>query len=286
MSQVSLFPTLRGTGPLIVAYGGGVNTIALLLELFRRGERPDGIVMSDPGDEWPETHVYRDTIMNPWLAERGWPTVTVVSVISEAPFRPRASKTEQTTLMGECNRIKSVPSIAYGKKKCSQKYKARPANWWMERMPFVREAWARGEKVTRAIGYDADEPGRAHPQIADALEARRFTPYYPLLDAGINREDCEAIILAAGLPLPHKSACRRCPANKLHEWAEFRERFPEDFAEAMAMERDADIDNREVVGLMRCMPAGKRQLHLHVWQGPVPPPDDDDRDAMPCECAL
>ena len=286
MNPLPLFPTKRGTGPLVIAYGGGVNTIALHIRLRDLGERPTAIVMADPGSERAPTITYRDTTMATWLARQGWPAVTVVSVKSEAPFRPRASQVAQRTLLEECMALKALPSIAYGFKKCSLKFKARPANWWIERQPWAIEAWSRGEKITRAIGYDADEPERARPESMDAREARLFAPYYPLLNAGLDRDGCIALIEREGLPVPVKSACRWCPSNTLAEWRDLHDHDPEGWAEAMAMSQNAELDAPDVVGLMRCNPRGKRQLHLHVWDDASPTPDKDTREALPCECAL
>lgn len=284
-----MFPTKRGTGPLVVAYGGGVNTIALILELERLGEIPTAIVMADPGSERHGTISYRDEVMAPWLKARGWPPVTVVSLKSEAPFR--ASRLgPQRTLYEECMEIKALPSIAYGYKKCSLKHKARPSNWWTERQAFAIEAWAHGEKITRAIGYDADEPERARPEILDGLEAQRFQPYYPLLNRGLSRDDCCDMILAAGLRLPPKSACRWCPSNTLQEWYDLRDNDPEGWAEAMSISQNADVES-DAVGLMRCNKRGQRTLHLYVFDDrkrTCRPDDGEDpsREAMPCECAL
>lgn len=267
---------------------GGINTIALLVWLKRKGHRPDAIVMADPGRERQQTIDYRDNVANPWLARMGWPTVTVVSLITEAPFRPKAHKVQQRTLLQECQELKSVPSIAFGYKKCSLKYKARPSTWWCERQPFIKEAWARGEKVTRAIGYDADEENRARPEFMDPQEASRYLPWYPLLNAGIDRDGCEALILDEGLSLPGKSSCRWCPSNTLSEWRWLRDNDPEGWSEAIDMSRNAEIDEPDVVGLMRCNPKGKRQLHLYVWDDAPSQcsTDDGDRDAMPCDCSL
>ena len=288
MKQQLMFPTMRGNGPLVVAYGGGVNTIALLVHLHRLGHRPDAIVMADPGSERKGTHPYRTNVADPWLRARGWPTVTVVTVAEEAQYRPKAQHTAHGTLLEECLRIKSLPSIAYGWKKCSQKYKARPAMWWAERQAWAREAWARGERITRAIGYDADEPQRAKDEFGDGAEARRFVPWYPLQSASIDRDGCAALITDAGLPLPPKSSCKWCPSNTLAEWEELRRADPDGFEEALNLSRTAEIDSPDVVGLMRRNPQGKRQLHLHVWSDapPVAPTADDGREAVPCECAL
>jgi hypothetical protein len=123
------------------------------------------------------------------------------------------------------------------------------------------------------------------------VEDRCYEPWYPLFEAGIDREGCEALIREAGLPPPPKSACTFCPNNQLEEWVRLRERHPDRFAYAVAMSRraEATVQNDRVVGLMRCNPRGKRQLHVWADGGypdlPAPRAANDD-DTMPCECAL
>lgn len=281
MKQIP-FPPPTATGPVVMAYGGGVNTMAALIEATRRGVKFTAIVMADPGHEWPQTHWYRDNIANPWLIEHGQPTVTVVTRAAEAKFRPRAGLIYQGTLGEECLRIKALPSIAYGWKKCSQKYKAAPSNWWIERQPWAQEAWSRGERITRIIGYDADEPSRARPEFLDAREASRFVPRYILLERGIDRDGCIAIIERAGLPVPHKSACMWCPSNQLAEWREVRDHHPDVYSYALGMEANAEIGSPDVVGLVRVMPNGRRQLRMLDEGAPVMEREGE----VPCDCAL
>lgn len=209
--------------------------------------------------------------------------MVVVTLASEAQYRPRAQKTEYGTLRDECVRIKSLPSIAYGWKKCSQKFKARPANWWIERQPWAIETWERGEKIARAIGYDEDERRRVRTAFMDPLEARRFVPEYPLIAEGLDRDGCMELIQRHGLPLPRKSACVFCPSNKLKEWEEYQRRYPEDFVATLEMSRNAEIESPDAVGLMLCNPPGRRQLHLHVFNDGEP---DRDGAELPCDCAL
>lgn len=102
---------------VLVSYGGGVNSVALLLCLFDQGVRPRAITMADPGSEWPATHRYREEVMQPWLANHGWPVIEVISRQQEGALRERAWRLE--TLYEECERIQSLPSVAYGYKKCS-----------------------------------------------------------------------------------------------------------------------------------------------------------------------
>ena len=63
--------------PLVVAYGLGVNSTALLVELAARGVRPDLVLFADTGGEKPETYAYLPT-MQEYLAGVGFPPVVTV----------------------------------------------------------------------------------------------------------------------------------------------------------------------------------------------------------------
>jgi len=54
--------------PLIVNYGAGVDSTAMLIGLHDRGEVPDLIMFADTGSEKPETIAYLD-VMDAKLAE-------------------------------------------------------------------------------------------------------------------------------------------------------------------------------------------------------------------------
>ncbi len=275
---------------IVVSYGGGVNSVALCVWLSQHPElvpRVRAIVMADPGSEHLGTTVYRDVIMPDFLRAHGLPQITVIDRITEGKHRPRAWRLE--TLEEECLRIGSVPSVAYGYKKCSAKYKAEPQRWWIERQPWAQELWASGGKVTKTLGYDADEDRRVTKALsvdwAPQQERDRFNYLYPLHADGIDREGCEALIASAGLPPCPKSACTFCPNNKLDEWVALRRDEPEAFARAVEMSAAAKIDSPDVVGLMRCNTHGKRQLH--VWAaGGYPDVKGGLEDDSPCECAL
>lgn len=291
--QLGLFGRAPGSGesralegwPVSVAYGGGVNTVALLVLLADRGVVPRAIVMADPGSERTGTLRYRDDVMAPWLASRGFPPVVTVSRIEEGKHRPRAWRLE--TLRDECMRMGALPSVAYGWKKCSGKYKAEPQRWWHVRQQWALEAWWSGAKIVKAIGYDADEPARVGRSFQSAWEQRRFVAWHPLFDAGIGRDECVEMIASAGLPVPPKSACTFCPNNTLEEWMDLRRDEPDAFADAVEMSRNAAgaIENPDVVGLMRCSPRGKRQLHVWADGGYGCDVDREVENALPCECS-
>src|SRR5262245_7755264 len=100
--------------PIVVAYGGGVNSTALLVGLSNRGQRPDLILFADTGGEKPGTYGYL-TQVNMWLQSVGFPVVTPVS--NDGMYR---------TLEAECLARSTLPSLAFGWRSCSDKYKRRP----------------------------------------------------------------------------------------------------------------------------------------------------------------
>ena len=53
--------------PVVLAYGIGVDSTALLVELESRGTPPDLVITGDPGIEKPETYVYQE-MMAAWMA--------------------------------------------------------------------------------------------------------------------------------------------------------------------------------------------------------------------------
>lgn len=269
---------------IVVSYGGGVNSVAVLVRLVQLGQVPRAIVMADPGSERQGTVAFRDGPLVPWLTAQGFPPVTVVDRVTEGQHVARAWRLER--LEDECLRLESLPSVAYGWKKCSAKYKGDTQRWWAARQPWMRAEWAAGRKITKVIGYDADEQRRVLKAFQNPWENERFAPRYPLVEAGWDRDECERQIVQAGLPLPPKSACTFCPNNSLQEWEQLRREEPEAFARAVAMSRKAEatLSSPDVVGLMRCNPHGKRQLH--VWaDGGYSGQLGEREDELPCECA-
>src|ERR1700722_16317369 len=100
--------------PLVVAYGLGVNSTAMLVEFACRKIRPDLILFADTGGEKPETYAYL-RVIRPFLSQVGFPDVPVV--------RYRPTRAVYHTLELQCLHTKTLPSLAYGGKSCSLKYK-------------------------------------------------------------------------------------------------------------------------------------------------------------------
>src|SRR5262245_21930333 len=146
--------------PLVVAYGLGVDSTAMLIEFARRGIRPDLILFADTGGEKPETYRYLPVVQR-YLAGVGFPAVVTV--------RYRPARAAYHTLEQQCLHTGTLPSLAYGGKSCSIKYKrVAQDKYILERYPpeeFVRQ----GRRVVRAIGFDAGEERRTYAHVVKAI---------------------------------------------------------------------------------------------------------------------
>ena len=212
MRQLALFDR-DVKAPFIVSYGMGVDSTAMLVKLQRDGIRPDAILFADTGAEKPQTYAYGRDVMTPWLQSVGFPPITTVSYLPKnfknwPPYR---------SLEENCLTNSTLPSLAFGFKSCSQKWKIQPQDKWVAAMPEAQAAWFAGLKVCKAIGYDAGPKDIRRRNHAGSLEDARFSYRYPLIEWGWDRARCQREIAAAGLDVPDKSACYFCPATQPEE---------------------------------------------------------------------
>lgn len=231
---------------LIVSYGLGVDSTAVLVGLHQRGIRPDLILHADVGEdnEKPETRAYLPVI-NAWLAKVGFPQVTVVK-----NARPKSG---DKSLYASLIRLGTLPALSYGGHTCSLVWKRDPQMKFVKTWQPAIDSWARGELVQMAIGYDAG--GRDSKRCSEAFgkELPGFKNIFPLIEWGWDRERCEQEILAAGLPVPMKSACFFCPASTKTEIDWLAKFHPELARKAIALEDRAKASGKaaKVNGLGR-----------------------------------
>lgn len=221
----------RPIAPVVVAYGMGVDSTAMLVGMHARGEpAPDLILFADTGGEKTSTYDYLPTIQA-WLRSVGWPEVIVVR---RKPGKSRKLPgVTYATLEENCLVNETLPSLAFGFKGCSLKWKVEPQNRYVSGWAPAKAIWAHGLKVTKLIGYDS---GKADSRRSKIQEDDQYAYRYPLREWGWTREDCEAAIRAAGLPLPTKSACYYCPASRLPEVELLAREEPAKFLAAVRME--------------------------------------------------
>lgn len=197
--------------PVVLAYGIGVDSTALLVELEARGEAPDLVLSADAGAEKPETYEYQK-IMAAWMAARGIP----YEVVRYVPRRFKHWPPYYSILANVLTNA-TLPSISMGRHSCSLKWKVAPQDAFLKQWAPARAAWARGQKVIRLIGYDASPADSRRYAHAATIGDPLFDCQCPLRDWGWTRDRCIARIVAAGLPVPPKSSCFFCGAIRPDE---------------------------------------------------------------------
>lgn len=171
---------------LVVSFGAGVNSAAMIVGMHERGICPDLILFADTGGEKPETYRFVD-LMRDWT-ERNM-GLGITSVKNDGMY---------DSLQDECLQKHTLPSLVFGYRSCSDKYKVRPQRQYVSRT-FP------GEDVTWAIGIDAGEKHRIERAVAGS--------WHPLVEWGWSRDECMQALRRTGLPVPTKSACFYCPAS-------------------------------------------------------------------------
>lgn len=182
----------------ILNYGGGTQTAAMCV-LVAQGKlpRPDYVIAADTGREMPSTWEYADRYMRPLLA-----TVGLELHIAGHELATRDLYSGNGDLLVPVyTETGKLPTY------CSSEWKREVVR------RYARRALGTGTDLTNWIGFSLDEVRRVKGE-----EGRR----YPLIDLMLTGADCQAVILAAGLPLPRKSRCFMCPHQHNAEWREVR----------------------------------------------------------------
>ena len=178
---------------------------------FLRGrcqQHRDLILFADTGAEHPHTYAYLD-IMDRWLKDHGMPPITRVYKTTRDGKR--------LTLEQECLQSGTLPSMAYGFKRCSLKHKIGPQEKFCNHYPPCRKVWAAGKRVVKFIGYDAGEGYRSDKVLLGDLADPKYSKWYPLMEWRWDRAACQRAIDDAGLPQPGKSSCFFCPSMRAEE---------------------------------------------------------------------
>jgi len=229
---------------LAVCYGAGVDSTAMLIALQQAALRPAIITFADLQAEKPPTLDHLDR-MDRVLAGWSWPAI----VRCRKETLPR---TGYSDLYGNCIANETLPSLAFGLKSCSIKWKQKPQDQAIKGAktgpnaalphPAWIEAQRRGERIVKLIGYDCERADLRRSRNLPDADAD-FDYAYPLQILGWRRADCVRVIaemLGADM-VPIKSACFFCPASKIWELFWLAAHHPELLERALFLERNALI---------------------------------------------
>lgn len=209
--------------PQVWSYGGGTQSVAIaVLCLQGRVAWPEYIVMADTGRERTRTFRYLEEYVQPALTEAGHEVI----VLNKDDYRsPDLYSRKGDTLLipaftDQAGRVGKLPTF------CSKEWKARVVRRYLTEQAKLAsyDLW---------LGYTIDEFERmAHN------ETKAVTNVYPLIDLRLTRADCISLVEAYGWPKPPKSACWMCPNRADFSWLEMKREDPEDFALAVAFEKE------------------------------------------------
>jgi hypothetical protein len=199
-----------GSVRYVLSFGGGVNSVALMILLLRSNEPLDEVVFADTGAEAPETYAYLH-LVHAYLRNH------------HVPLTILASPTQGPNLYRKCWDRKVIPSAIW--RWSTRDFKITPIH---------RHYRSLGDHVNQylAIAYDEIE------RMKDAAVSY-VTNLYPLVDSKIRRAGCVAVIEEAGLPVPVKSGCFFCPFNSIGRWRWLYENHPDLYDKAMALEENS-----------------------------------------------
>lgn len=110
-----------------------------------------------------------------------------------------------------------------------------------EMKKMVRHAFQRADDI-QVFGFDVDEKDRAKEFRERNFDIRVATP---LIDAGLGKADCLALIQRAGIEIPamyrlgyHNNNCIGCVKGGMGYWNKIRVDFPEVFDRMAKLERN------------------------------------------------
>jgi len=203
-------PTDGPTKKHILSFGGGVNTVALMIVLVKEGYPLDEVVFADTGGEAPETYEYLKTV-EAYLEEH------------KIPFKVVSKRISTRDLFGTCWHRDVIPSVMW--RWCTRDFKVKPIHAYYKSLNV---------DVNQYMGIAFDEIDR----MKDSREAF-VTNLYPLIDLRMTRADCVEVIERADLPMPVKSGCYFCPFNSMGRWRWLREKHPDLFEKAVSLEENS-----------------------------------------------
>lgn len=217
--------------------GGGTQSAAIAaLIVTGKLPKPDLAVIADTGRERSSTWDYLDAYIAPALASVG---VTMHRVSKElyATVDLMGGKDGKTLLIPAFTTAGQDVGKFPGY--CSGEWKREVVRRWATKEHGVKAA-------TNWIGYSIDEVGRAVKAQKAKKSQGKWKTHFPLIDLGMNRGDCVALVQKMGWPFPPRSSCWMCPNMRVGEWREVME---DDRDRPKVIQFDLDM----------------RKLDRHVW---------------------
>ena len=235
----------EGDGIRILSLGAGVQSSTLAM-MMREGEieSADHAIFADTGDEPEAVYEYLD-YLKPLLP-------MPLHIVSAGTL----SNEFLSALDDPSGRAGQPPFMVWNEekqkggrlwRKCTTEYKLLPIR------RKTREIWSEsGRKpVIQLIGISLDEAHRMKPS-----GVKYITNEYPLVEKGINRQQCLQWMVDHGYRIPPKSACIFCPYINNDRLRDMRENAPKDWKRLVAFDHEmrkrqkATINGAKITGTL------------------------------------
>jgi hypothetical protein len=210
----------------VISLGAGVQSSALLLMAgdgrFGAFSRPESAVFADPGWESEETYDWLA-----WLEQVSAIPIVRVSIgkniKDEAIYGgPRVRHDGRRFVTMPFFLLNPDGTSGIGRRQCTKEYKLQPL------MKHLRLMGASAKcPIECWIGISTDEAHRMKPSRVKYIVNR-----YPLIEAGLSREDCQNYLMGRTGKKAPKSSCIGCPFHGDQYWANLRATSPDEFEDA------------------------------------------------------
>lgn len=232
--------------PVVLSCGGGLDSFAMLVQSIRVGQKPDVVVFVDVGDpdhdgpgEWPATYQHLREVVQPLCEREGidfhWLSGDWYPVRDARSLFYWLSARHQIPVAGPDRICTIVAKVERFERWLDDHYPDTDVEVWVG---FEAGEEARAAKDPNAGGRRKVKPG----------QARRHNRF-PLMEAGLCRCRCAALVQDAGFAVPHGSACTFCPYATKGDWQKLERELPETFAEIEQLEADKPPTERNGIKL-------------------------------------
>lgn len=255
----------------IISYGGGVQSTAMLVLAAqgKLGVDVDAAVFANTGDdsEHPATLDFIRDYARPFAEAAGIPIHQVQYTRRDGSQWTLKQRIATPTKNGRTADIIPfyTPEGMPFSRGCTADFKIRPIGKWLK-----ANGASADNPATVCIGISTDEIIR----VKNKRESEYERPIYPLIDLGLSRAQCQAVIAQSGLPVPPKSSCYFCPFHKPQMWAEMRRDEPELFEASAQMEAEVNERRRAI---------GRDEAYLTRFGKPLKEAISEAQDMLPIE---
>jgi len=223
-----------------ISYGGGSPSLALIILNIQgkvqtlTGKKLDEIIFADTGWESKIT-IEHIKLHKEYIQDHGYKLITVKSKLGRLDEYVTKSTLREKVAFGGIPVHKfsrNNPSKrAIMNRTCTGLFKIAPIHH------YIREKYGTVKRITQ-LGIHAHEIHR----VKDS-PVKRDTNRFPLVDLGMNRQDCNNLIESVGLPLLPKSGCVGCPYVKTSTFKNMLNNGTDDFDRAVKIDETLRLGN-------------------------------------------